>query len=45
VTTSIGISATPDHSTTAEGLIRCADQALYHAKSRGRNRVVAFGEA
>lgn len=44
VTTSIGISATPDHSTTAEGLIRCADQALYHAKSRGRDRVVGFGE-
>lgn len=44
VTTSIGISAAPDHSTTAEGLIRCADQALYHAKSKGRNRAVAFGE-
>lgn len=45
VTTSIGISATPDHAVTAEGLIRCADQALYHAKSQGRNRAMAFGDA
>jgi diguanylate cyclase (GGDEF)-like protein len=44
ITTSIGIAATPEHSDSAEGLIRCADQALYNAKSRGRDRAVAFGD-
>jgi diguanylate cyclase len=45
VTTSIGIAAVPDHATSVENLIRCADQALYRAKSTGRNRAVAFSEA
>jgi diguanylate cyclase (GGDEF)-like protein len=45
VTTSIGIAAVPDHATSVENLIRCADQALYRAKSTGRNRAVAFNEA
>lgn len=44
VTTSIGIAAVPDHATTVENLIRCADQALYRAKSTGRDRAVAFSE-
>lgn len=44
VTTSIGIAAAPEHSDSAEGLIRCADQALYNAKSRGRDQAVAFGD-
>ena len=44
VTTSIGIAAVPDHATAVENLIRCADQALYRAKSTGRNRAVAFNE-
>ncbi|MCM2289830.1 MAG: diguanylate cyclase [Sulfuritalea sp.] len=44
ITTSIGIAATPEHSDSAEGLIRCADQALYNAKSRGRDQAVAFGD-
>jgi diguanylate cyclase (GGDEF)-like protein len=44
ITTSIGIAAIPEHSDTAEGLIRCADEALYLAKRNGRNRVVAFGD-
>jgi diguanylate cyclase (GGDEF)-like protein len=45
VTTSIGIAGTPLHSDSAEGLIRCADEALYLAKHNGRNRVVTFGDA
>lgn len=45
VTTSIGIAAVPDHATAVENLIRCADQALYRAKSTGRNRAVAYNEA
>ena len=44
VTTSIGIAAVPDHATGVENLIRCADQALYRAKSTGRDRAVAFNE-
>lgn len=44
ITTSIGIAGTPLHSNSAEGLIRCADEALYLAKHNGRNRVVTFGD-
>jgi len=44
VTTSIGIASVPDHASGVENLIRCADQALYRAKSTGRNRAVAFNE-
>ena len=45
VTTSIGIAAAPEHSDSAEGLVRCADEALYAAKRNGRNQVVTFGDA
>ncbi len=44
VTTSIGIASVPDHATSVGNLIRCADQALYRAKSTGRDRAVAFNE-
>ena len=37
VTPSIGISLYPDDAEDAEGLIRCADIAMYHAKEQGRN--------
>lgn len=37
VSTSIGIAAAPYHGSTAENLLRCADIALYEAKSNGRN--------
>ena len=40
ITMSLGIS-TWEHGDTAAGLIGRADAALYQAKSRGRNRVVA----
>ena len=44
ITASIGIATTPEHSTSVEGLIRCADQALYQAKRGGRNLVMAYGQ-
>ncbi|MDO8789442.1 MAG: diguanylate cyclase [Sulfuritalea sp.] len=44
ITASIGIAATPGHSDSVEGLIRCADQALYQAKRNGRNLVMVYGD-
>jgi diguanylate cyclase (GGDEF)-like protein/PAS domain S-box-containing protein len=39
VTISLGVAVFPAHGTTAESLIRAADQALYQAKRNGRNRI------
>ncbi|GHO78536.1 hypothetical protein KSD_63070 [Ktedonobacter sp. SOSP1-85] len=39
VTASIGIALAPLHSTTLEGLLEYADQAMYQAKQRGRNAI------
>ena len=44
-TLSIGIASFPAHGNTAETLIRAADQALYVAKSRGRDTIVRAGDA
>jgi len=44
LTISIGLAAYPDDANTPEGLVRCADTALYTAKDRGKNRVTAYGE-
>jgi PAS domain S-box-containing protein len=38
ITTSIGISIFPVDGSDAESLLKHADAAMYHAKSRGRNR-------
>lgn len=40
ITASLGVAVFPDHSMTAEGLLKAADQALYKAKRSGRDRVV-----
>ena len=39
LTASFGVSALPEHGLNAENLVQSADQALYQAKSQGRNRV------
>ncbi|OIQ98399.1 cyclic di-GMP phosphodiesterase Gmr [mine drainage metagenome] len=38
VTTSIGIALYPEDATTPDGLLKCADQAMYQSKEVGRNR-------
>ncbi len=43
VTVSLGVATYPDHGATADALIRAADQVLYDAKRKGRNRVVSAG--
>lgn len=39
-TLSIGVAAFPQHGTTSAAVLKAADDALYRAKSEGRNRVV-----
>ncbi|MBE3034344.1 MAG: GGDEF domain-containing protein [Actinobacteria bacterium] len=45
LTISIGVAIYPDAAETKEGLLEAADRALYVAKRRGRDRVVAAGSA
>lgn len=40
ITISLGVATYPTHAITVEDLIRTADEALYQAKSLGRNRIV-----
>jgi diguanylate cyclase (GGDEF)-like protein len=40
ITLSLGVAVFPDHGSNAEDLLRAADQALYQAKTEGRDRVV-----
>lgn len=40
VTSSFGVASLSDHAEDAEGLLKAADDALYRAKEKGRNRVV-----
>jgi diguanylate cyclase (GGDEF)-like protein len=44
VTVSIGVACFPHHGAAPQALLRSADQALYEAKGRGRNRVVLVDE-
>lgn len=41
-TISLGVASYPEHGKTPDDLTRCADQALYHAKHEGRNRISVF---
>ena len=42
VTASIGVALFPDHSQEPDGLIACADHAMYQAKEGGRNRFCMY---
>ncbi len=44
VTVSIGLADFPKHASTQEQVMEFSDQALYHAKHTGRNRVCTFDE-
>ena len=41
---SIGIAIYPDHALTYEGLIECADKALYRVKGSGRDAFIIYDE-
>lgn len=43
ITISMGVATCPDDARSPEELISRADQALYDAKSRGKNRVCVYG--
>jgi hypothetical protein len=42
VTVSVGVATLPQDAPTKEGLVECADWAMYLAKSQGRDRVVTY---
>jgi diguanylate cyclase (GGDEF)-like protein len=44
ITVSIGIAAFPEHGKSLDAIFKAADDAMYLAKSRGKNRVVIAGQ-
>lgn len=44
VTISLGLASIPTDADSKSGLLKGADQALYEAKHRGRNQVIAFAD-
>lgn len=42
ITVSLGVASYPLDAISRDGLIRCADEALYRAKANGRNRVEGY---
>lgn len=45
ITGSIGIAIYPDDAETTEELLKCADAAMYHAKSKGKNTFSFYNSA
>ncbi len=45
VTSSIGVALAPDHADNVEGLLRCADTAMYRAKTSGKNNFMFYDPA
>jgi len=45
VTASIGVALFPQHASTAHGLLKAADAAMYEAKARGRCRAAVYEHA
>jgi diguanylate cyclase (GGDEF)-like protein len=43
VTMSIGVASYPADALASEGLIRCADRAMYTAKAKGKNQTQLYG--
>jgi diguanylate cyclase (GGDEF)-like protein len=44
LTISIGVASFPAHGSTKEALLETADQAMYRAKSQGRNQICSADE-
>lgn len=42
LTVSIGVATCPNHARTARDILRCADEALYQSKERGKNMVTLY---
>ena len=42
---SIGVAMFPDHGTTYDGLVECADKALYAVKGGGRDAFIIYDES
>ena len=45
ISASVGLAIYPDDATTLEGLLQCADKAMYSAKSKGRNRYDRYSKS
>nr|WP_320049929.1 sensor domain-containing diguanylate cyclase [uncultured Desulfuromonas sp.] len=45
INASIGIASYPQDAASAEGLLQCADTAMYRAKNQGKNNFCSFNQA